>query len=123
MDSSDFRTPNRYGYAGIDIDLPGKIEWLNTFDLTGGMLVPHYAGVIPVDRLESSTAFHVWNVVVSRTWPLGSRDKSTLRVYLRGNNLGDSFQCDRDTGRYRDSAYIYGPTTPRSFVLGMTVAF
>lgn len=118
-----FRTPNRYGYAGIDIDLPGKIEWLNTFDLTGRMLVPHYEGFISADRLETSPSFHVWNVVVSRTWPLGSRDKSTLRVYLRGNNLGDSFQHDFDQGPYRDSVYMYGPLVPRSFVLGTTVTF
>jgi outer membrane receptor for ferrienterochelin and colicins len=118
-----FRTPNRYGYAGADIDLPGKIEWLNTLDLTGSMLVPHYAGYIAADRVETSTTFHVWNVVVSRTWALSAGDKNTLRLYVRGNNLGDSFQHDFDKGPNRDSVYMYGPLVPRSFVLGMTVAF
>jgi outer membrane receptor for ferrienterochelin and colicins len=117
------RTPNRYGYAGADLDLPWGIECLNTFDFTGSMLVPHYAGYIPADRLETSPVFGVWNLVVSRTWPVRIRDHSTLRAFLRMNNLGDSFQPDLDRGPERDSTYMYGPMVPRSAMLGMTLTF
>lgn len=117
------RTPNRYGYAGVDFSLPLRLELLNSFEFTGSMLVPHYAGFIPQDRLERSSAFHVWNFVLSRTWDLGPSDKKKVRLYLRGNNVLDSFQKDFDQGPERDSTFIYGPLTPRGLLAGLTFSF
>jgi outer membrane receptor for ferrienterochelin and colicins len=118
-----FRNPNRYGYAGLDMDLPGGIELLQTLDLTGSMLVPHYAGFIPEDRLERSRTFQVWSFVLAKTIPLGSADERRMRIYLRGNNLTNSFQRDFDQGPDRDSTYIYGPVAPRGLLAGVTVSF
>lgn len=118
-----FRTPNQYGYAGIDFDLPHHLELLNTFEFTGSMRVPHYAGYIGADRLETSGSFQVWNLVVARTWSLGKSEKTSVRLYVRANNILQSFQNDFDQGPDRDSTYVYGPLTPRGAVLGMTVRF
>jgi len=118
-----FRTPNRYGYAGVDVDLPHGIEWLNSFDFTGSMRVPHYAGFIAADLLETSPSFGVWNIVVSKEWPWGASEKHKVRLYVRGNNLFDSFQPSFDQGPDRDSTYMYGPLTPRSAVVGVKVTF
>ncbi len=118
-----FRSPNSYGFAGLDLTLPHKIEWLHSFDYTGRMLVPHYAGYIPADRLETSPRFGVWGTLVARTWRLGDNDHHTLRTYFKFNNVNNSFQKDFDRGPHRDSVYMYGPLTPRSAVLGCTLNF
>ncbi|MDX2178401.1 MAG: TonB-dependent receptor [Bryobacteraceae bacterium] len=118
-----FRTPNSYGFFGADLDLPGGIEFIHTFDFTGPMRVQHFAGFIDEDRVETSPWFHVWNAVVSKTMPLGSSEKAKLRVYVRANNLLDSYQSDFDQGPLRDSKYVYGPIMPRGVVTGVTLTF
>ena len=42
---------------------------------------------------------------------------------MGANNLLNSFQKDFDLGGGRDSAYIYGPTQPRTVYMGMTMKF
>lgn len=116
-----FRTPRRYGFFGFDLDLPWKLDVTGTLDFTGSMLVPHYAGYIAEDRLETSGQFAVVNAVVSRTFAL--RDKSKLRLYFNLQNIGDNYQRDLDRGPARDSAYVYGPAEMRRAVFGMTFEF
>lgn len=117
-----FRTPLRYGFLGFDWQLPGRIDWNGTMDFTGRMWVPHYAGFIESDRLERSPSFTVFNLVLSRTWPMRD-EKTQLRLYLNVQNLGDAFQKDLDRGPLRDSSYVYGPFEMRRVVLGMSVQF
>lgn len=116
-----FRTPKRYGFGGFDLDLPGKVELTGTLDYTGSMLVPHYAGYIDGDRLETSGRFAVVNAVVSRTFEL--RDGPKLRLYFNVQNAGDNYQRDLDRGPDRDSAYVYGPAEMRRAVIGTTLEF
>jgi outer membrane receptor for ferrienterochelin and colicins len=116
-----FRTPNRYGFAGFDWDLPYKIELTATLDYTGPMNVPHYAGYIPEDRLETSSRFLVGNAVISRTFTVS--DNSNLRLFFNLQNMRDAFQPDLDSGPNRDSAYVYGPAEMRRAVVGLTWEF
>ncbi len=116
-----FRTPRRYGFFGFDLDLPGQVEVTGTADSTGTMRVPHYAGYIAQDRLETSPSFTVFHAVVSRTFQL--RDSSKLRVYFNLQNIGDSYQRDLDRGPDRDSAYVYGPVEMRRAVVGLVFEF
>ncbi|MGE5488686.1 MAG: TonB-dependent receptor [bacterium] len=116
-----FRTPKRYGFAGFDWDLEGDFEISGTADFTGSMLVPHYAGYIPEDRLEKSRRFAVFNAVFAKTFDVS--DTSKLRLFVNVQNLGDSYQEDLDRGPSRDSAYVYGPAEMRRVVIGMTWVF
>jgi outer membrane receptor for ferrienterochelin and colicins len=116
-----FRTPRRYGFAGFDFDLPGKVEVTGTVDATGSMLAPHYAGYIDSDRLEATPRFAVVNAVVSRSFAL--RDRWKLRLYFNMQNIGDAYQRDLDQGPNRDSAYVYGPVEMRRAVVGTTFEF
>lgn len=116
-----FRTPNRYGFAGVDFSLPAKIEISTTLDYTGPMTVPHYAGYIDADRLERSNSFAVVNAVVSRIFATG--DHSRCKLFFNLQNIGDSFQPDLDRGPMRDSAYVYGPSEMRRAVVGLTLEF
>lgn len=116
-----FRTPNRYGFAGFDAVLPLKIDLTGTFDYTGPMTVPHYAGYIAFDRIEKSPRFLVAGGVLSRTFDAG--DDSRLRLFLKMQNIGDAYQPDLDKGPNRDSSYIYGPAGMRRLVAGLTWEF
>ena len=49
--------------------------------------------------------------------------KSKVQLYTGVSNLFNSFQSDYDFGPNRDSAYIYGPTTPRSGYFGVKLSF
>ncbi|WP_455110567.1 TonB-dependent receptor [Porphyromonas sp.] len=49
--------------------------------------------------------------------------KSKVQLYTGINNLFNSFQSDYDFGPNRDSAYIYGPTIPRSGYFGVKLSF
>lgn len=117
------RTPNRYGFAGLDLSLPKGFSLLTALDLTGSMLVPHYAGFIPEDRLETSKTFKVWDVVLDRTFAPGKNDRVKVRLYARCSNLLDDYQPDLDRGPLRDASYFYGPGNMRGVVVGTTVTF
>jgi outer membrane receptor for ferrienterochelin and colicins len=120
-----FRTPNRYGFAGIDVFLPKDISLFLTTDFTGSMLAPHYAGYIPADRLQETPKFAVYNLVFSRAFDLSrsAGNRPRMRLYLKVNNLFDTYQRDLDKGPLRDAGYFYGPLTMRTVTFGMTMTF
>ncbi len=117
-----FRTPNRYGFAELITELPWEIELLQSTELTGSMLAPHYAGFISEDRLETTKRFVVWNAVVGRDFSL-SGDRRSLRLYFAARNILDDVQPDIDQGPLKDSNYVYGPLQMRQFNAGMTLQF
>ena len=47
----------------------------------------------------------------------------TLQLNLGIQNLFDSYQNDFDKGATRDSGYIYGPGTPRTYYAGAKFSF
>lgn len=116
-----FRAPNRYGFAGLDLDLPRNWEITATGDYTGSMLAPHYAGFIAEDRLETTPSFFVPSLLVSKlTQP---REGMKVRWYFSARNLSDTFQRDLDQGPLRDATYLYGPTQMRQLTIGTTIEF
>lgn len=116
-----FRTPRRYGFLSVDLDLPGGVQMSATADYTGSMLVPHYAGYIKEDRLEQSRRFVVFNATVGKPFALSHSLK--MRWTLNLQNMGDSFQRDLDRGPSRDAGYVYGPAVMRRIVTGLTCEF
>jgi outer membrane receptor for ferrienterochelin and colicins len=81
------------------------------------MQVPHYAGFINQDRMETTPRFFDLNCAINYDFQLTK--SNTLQVKLGVNNIFNSFQKDFDQGVDRDSGYIYGPTQPRTFYLGL----
>jgi outer membrane receptor for ferrienterochelin and colicins len=88
---------------------------------TGPMPVPHYAGVIPADRLERSQSFITLDGGVSRE--LGKWDGRTVTLTMNARNLTNAYQADVEQGPLRDAAYVYGPRFPRSLGMGLRVEF
>jgi outer membrane receptor for ferrienterochelin and colicins len=120
-----FRAPNRYGFASVDVFLPHAMSIFATADFTGSMLAPHYAGYIPEDRLQKTPKFAAYNLVFSRAFDLSrsAGNRSRMRLYLKVNNLFDTYQRDLDRGPLRDAGYFYGPMSMRTVTLGMSMTF
>jgi outer membrane receptor for ferrienterochelin and colicins len=116
-----FRTPKSYGYASLEYK---NERWLNTelsLEYTGPMKVPHYAGYILSDRLETTDPFWVVNLKLNRK--VGLKSKASINFLAGIFNLFDSYQKDLDLGADRDSGYVYGPSKPRSFYAGLEYSF
>jgi outer membrane receptor for ferrienterochelin and colicins len=116
-----FRTPGRYGNVTVTWKPHHVADLFAGARYTGPMPVPHYAGVIPVDRLERSASFVTFDAGVSRE--LGSWDGRTVTLTFNARNLTNAYQPDVEQGPLRDAAYVYGPRFPRSVGMGLRVEF
>lgn len=116
-----FRTPNTYGYftASYMPVKPLSIALSGTY--TGEMLVPHMAGVIAEDVAVRTPDFMDMNLKV--TYDFNLYKELTLQLNGGVQNIFNSYQKDFDKGAFRDSGYIYGPGTPRSYFLGVKLSY
>ena len=46
---------------------------------------------------------------------------TTLELFGGATNIFNSYQEDFDSGKYRDSGYVYGPAKPRSIFMGIKI--
>ena len=84
------------------------------------MEVVHYAGSPEqvVDEYVTSPEFFELSIKVGYTFSFDMLDTG-LELFGGIKNLTNSYQDDFDTGKNRDSGYIYGPAAPRTFYLGL----
>ncbi len=106
-----FRLPSSYGVARAYWRDPRLVDLFVGLRYLGSEKLPHYAGWIDEDRLETTSSFWILDVSLSRRLPLAD-DSVTVTVGVR--NLTDAFQDDLDQGPQRDTTYIYGPRHPRT---------
>jgi len=122
FDSEDFfRTPEVYGFVRLDWELTRTIDIIADCSYTGSMKVPHYAGAIEADRLETSDPFFVIDLSVTKE--IGFINGSRMTLTLTVLNVLDEYQQDLDRGMYRDAGYVYGPRLPRTFRIGLKYRF
>jgi outer membrane receptor for ferrienterochelin and colicins len=86
---------------------------------TGEMKVPHFAGYIENDRIETTPSFFDLNVSLAYSFSLSKSTGIKLSVGMK--NILDSYQNDFDKGINRDAGYIYGPMQPRTVYLGLNL--
>jgi len=116
-----FRSPNTYGYftATYTPVKPLTIALSGTY--TGSMLVQHLEGVISQDIAVNTPDFFDMNIKVSYDFEIYKG--TVLQVNAGIQNIFDAYQSDFDKGKDRDSAYIYGPSSPRSYFAGVKLNF
>jgi outer membrane receptor for ferrienterochelin and colicins len=117
---SYFRTPDDYGVFKLTWKDPNSVDVFLGAKYTGNMLVPHYAGFIPADRLESSESFLTWDVGITKKFAVGKND---LALTFGVKNLTDEYQDDLDRTKDRDAGYVYGPRFPRTIYAGVKYTF
>ena len=116
-----FRTPDWYGFFTCTVK-PIKhlaIDLSGTY--TGSMWVQHLAGYIEKDRVERTPDFFNANVKIAYDFNLSK--ELILQLQAGVQNVFNAYQKDFDKGPDRDSGYIYGPSTPRSYYFGVKFNF
>ena len=117
-----FRSPNVYGYMvacyspfkNFDIDLSGTY--------TGSMHTQHLKGSgTDVDVAVNTPSF--WDMSCKISYEFNIMKICRLNLHAGIKNIFNAYQKDFDQGELRDSGYIYGPSLPRSLVVGMGLNF
>jgi outer membrane receptor for ferrienterochelin and colicins len=116
-----FRTPDVYGSLRIDWNIPKFVNILGEMNYTGPMKVPHFAGYIETDMLETTRAFAAIDLSVRKNFSLGKDNQISIVASVL--NVFDEFQQDLDCGIFRDAGYVYGPRFPRTFRIGFEYNF
>lgn len=116
-----FRSPDHYGYLTSNFYITKQLH-ANIFGtFTGPMLVQHNAytvGDVEYGDSEVTTpSFWDFGFKVGYTFRLS--DIIKLEVNAGVKNIFDDYQRDLDVGAGRDSAYIYGPSLPRTYFVGV----
>lgn len=116
-----FRTPNFYGYFVTSYNPVKQCMLSLSGTYTGSMLIEHHAGYIETNRTEKTPGFFDMNFKAAYDFKIHGSLKLQLNAGVQ--NILNSFQNDFDQGPDRDSGYIYGPATPRSFYLGVKLSY
>ncbi|MBE6283028.1 MAG: TonB-dependent receptor [Mediterranea massiliensis] len=113
------RTPDYYGYFTFTSEPFKNFGFSLSGIYTGSMQVPHFAGYIEQDCMETTPEFFDCNFKLNYTFLLKEHVKLQLNAGMQ--NIFDQFQKDLDKGTFRDAGYFYGPTVPRSFFIGIKI--
>jgi len=119
------RTPEAYGYYTFSITPGNRFSASLSGIYTGTMLVPHYGlagdrGTPEQDVLFSTPDFMEMNLKLGYIFSVNRLD-SSIELFSGISNMLNHYQNDFDTGKNRDSAYIYGPAKPRTFFVGLRI--
>jgi outer membrane receptor for ferrienterochelin and colicins len=119
------RTPKSYGYYTLSYTPKGGFKASLSGVYTGTMLVAHYGlagdvGTVENDILFSSPQFFEMNVKLSYTFEIKRLD-SSLEFFGGMGNIFNNYQNDFDSGKNRDSGYVFGPSKPRTIFFGLKI--
>mgnify|MGYP003289914346 CR=1 FL=1 len=116
-----FRTPGVHGYVTASYNPVKQLALSLTGTYTGSMLVEHHAGMIERNMTVQTPDFIDMGFKAAYDFRLYKSFSLQLNAGIQ--NMLNSFQDDFDTGADRDSGYMYGPTLPRTFFLGIRLTY
>ncbi|MAO71100.1 MAG: TonB-dependent receptor [Flavobacteriales bacterium] len=116
------RTPNNYGYATIDYTPSDKFRLSTNLVHTGKMVLVHIGGAPEQenDEYKTSDVFNAIGVKATYIQKI-ERVRVSLEYSLGVKNLSNDYQHDFDSGKNRDSNFIYGPSVPRTFYVSLVM--
>ena len=114
-----FRTPDLYGYftANYMPIKPLTLSFSGTY--TGKMLVQHRAGAEGVDADCNVETPDFFDFNIRAAYKFQIYRGINMEVNCGVGNIFNAYQKDFDKGENRDSGYIYGPSSPRSYFAGV----
>ena len=116
-----FRTPDTHGYMTASYNPSKQLTLAVTGTYTGSMLIEHHAGMIASNTTVKTPDF--WDMGFKTSYDFKVYDSFSLQLNAGLQNIFNAFQNDFDSGADRDSGYIYGPTLPRTFFLGVKLVY
>lgn len=114
------RTPGLYGFFTLSILPQSRFNANISGVITGPMKVPHFSGAPGVDNdvLLTSQSFTDITLKLACRFTL-KNIRQDLQIYTGIQNMFNQYQNDFDTGKNRDSNYIYGPQKPVTCFAGL----
>lgn len=116
------RAPNTYGYFTATFTPVKRFNASLTGNYTGKMLIGHNAGS-GVEKPEAVTTPDFFTLNAKLSYDIPVYKYLTLQVNAGVQNITNAYQKDFDKGWNRDSDYIYGPSLPRSYFVGMKLTY
>lgn len=116
------RSPDTYGFFSATAT-PNKQYAISLSGVyTGSMLTPHFAGAEGVlkDETVKTRDFLDTTIKLSYFFNLNATNKVEVNTGIQ--NMFNQIQKDYDRGPNRDSEYIYGPSLPRTFFIGLKIS-
>ena len=115
------KTPDWSGVLQLSYDNDDLFDAFIALKWTGEMYVDRLDSIVPdANAFEKSAHFVVVDLNISKKLEFEHYDL-TLRAGI--SNLFDEYQDDVESGVDRDPGYIYGPRTPRTFLIGAKIDF
>ncbi len=116
------RTPKKYGYATVSYTPSSKFNFAANLVHTGKMDLVHMGGAPEQenDEYKTSEVFNALGLKATYIQKL-SRVGASLEYSLGVKNLTNAYQSNFDSGKERDSNFVYGPSTPRTFYFGLVL--
>ncbi|MFY7652753.1 MAG: TonB-dependent receptor [Chitinophagaceae bacterium] len=112
------RTPNLYGYYSLVFSPINQFSVSVSGVYTGTMKVAHVINPETEQTVIKQTpSFFEQNIKF--TFRLPVHEHQDLVVFTGMHNVFNSFQTDFDRGALRDAGYVYGPSRPRTFFIGL----
>lgn len=113
------RTPNFYGYFNTSWLPNEKFNIDVTGTYTGSMLVPLVISDTGFLQLNNVNSFFDVNLKLESHFDVNDNFMTTFSIGVK--NIFNSYQDDFDSGPTRDSDYVYGPSAPRTFFVGLKI--
>ena len=114
------RTPNEYGFATFTF-FPNK-KWNSSINIvyTGSMEIAHFAGApeLAEDEYFTSPTFTEISFKTGYTFDMKTLNTG-LELFGGVKNITNAYQDNFDTGKNRDSNFVFGPSAPRTLFIGL----
>ena len=116
------RTPEKYGYITASYSPSARFTFVANLVHTGAMSLVHMAGA-PEQLRDEYQYSDVFNVIGLKATFLQSIKRVGVGIeYSIGvKNLANAYQNNFDSGKNRDSNFIYGPSNPRTFYFNIVL--
>ncbi|HPR32437.1 MAG TPA: TonB-dependent receptor, partial [Prolixibacteraceae bacterium] len=114
-----FRTPDSYGFLTLDAKVLKNLALSSSATYTGVMQVPYFGPELEnpdAGALRQTKPFFDLGIKVRYSVKVNG---ASLQFYAGVKNIFQSYQSDFDRGIDRDPGYIYGPSQPRTFYVGL----
>ncbi|MGJ8733582.1 MAG: TonB-dependent receptor [Cellulophaga sp.] len=117
------RTPNTYGYANFTYTPTKKFSASANLIYTGSMDIAHFGGENTgqlIDEYKETPSFLETSLRLGYTFT-ASKLNANIELFSGVKNITNAYQNDFDTGKNRDSNYVYGPSLPRTIFVGLKI--
>lgn len=114
------RTPDLSANISIDYDISNDFVLLFMGKYLGSAYLPHESlmdEVTEIIPLVKTDSYFVLDI--GAQYEFSVRQWTLMKLSFGVKNILDSYQQDLDWGVDRDPAYLYGPSLPRTFYIGM----